>query len=204
MPSIHQLLNELRQYVGVTQFSSRHQAIVNAYNRILPLPVGYRVTYQDDWCDIFVTYIADKIGLSNQIGRECGVERHRQIMKKKGLWVGKVTPKVGDIIFFDWDGGGFCDHIGYVESVTNTQVVTIEGNANRQVSRCFHALGSPKIVGYARPHYQDYRIGAMAYTVVQEVIQGKWGNGIERIQRLKKAGYDAIRVQQAVNEALAG
>ena len=39
---------------------------------------------------------------------------------------------------------------------------------------------------------------ALAY----EVIQGDWGNGEERKERLEAAGYDYDAVQQRVNEIL--
>lgn len=39
-------------------------------------------------------------------------------------------------------------------------------------------------------------------TIVSEVIDGKWGNGNDRRQRLTKAGYDYEEVRQAVNKRL--
>lgn len=45
---------------------------------------------------------------------------------------------------------------------------------------------------------QDKIINAVAH----EVIIGKWGNGQERIDRLKAAGYDSDRIQKRVNELL--
>lgn len=38
--------------------------------------------------------------------------------------------------------------------------------------------------------------------VAREVIKGKWGNGAERMTRLKAAGYDYTEVQRKVNELL--
>lgn len=38
--------------------------------------------------------------------------------------------------------------------------------------------------------------------VAKEVIDGKWGNGEDRIEALKKAGYDPDAVQKLVNELL--
>lgn len=38
--------------------------------------------------------------------------------------------------------------------------------------------------------------------IAQEVIDGKWGNGDERVAKLKKAGYDPVEVQKKVNELL--
>lgn len=40
--------------------------------------------------------------------------------------------------------------------------------------------------------------------LAQEVINGKWGNGSERRQRLEAAGYDYNAVQNRVNEILLG
>lgn len=39
--------------------------------------------------------------------------------------------------------------------------------------------------------------------IAKEVIDGKWGNGDERVARLKAAGYDPNEVQKKVNEILA-
>lgn len=36
--------------------------------------------------------------------------------------------------------------------------------------------------------------------VVQEVIEGKYGNGEDRVRRLKEQGYDPVAIQKAVNE----
>jgi N-acetylmuramoyl-L-alanine amidase CwlA len=38
--------------------------------------------------------------------------------------------------------------------------------------------------------------------IAQEVLQGKWGNGITRKNKLKKAGYNYEEVQKKVNELL--
>ena len=38
--------------------------------------------------------------------------------------------------------------------------------------------------------------------IAQEVINGKWGNGNDRINRLKAAGYDPTAIQALVNKKL--
>ena len=40
--------------------------------------------------------------------------------------------------------------------------------------------------------------------VAKEVIQGKWGNGDDRVKRLRAAGYDSASVQKEVNRLLGG
>lgn len=40
------------------------------------------------------------------------------------------------------------------------------------------------------------------FEIALEVIQGKWGNGTERIKRLAKAGYNYFDIQKLVNELI--
>ena len=154
------VLSIAQSYLGVEMGSAEHKKIVDAYNSVNPKPVGYTVKYSDDWCDVFVTTVFQQAGLSSLIGRECGVQRHIGIMQQKGIWQGKVLPKAGDVITFDWDGGGFADHIGIVESVKDGVVTTIEGNSspytssgNTKVNRKTYNWNASYIKGYARPNY---------------------------------------------------
>ena len=41
-------------------------------------------------------------------------------------------------------------------------------------------------------------------TIAREVISGNWGNGSDRVNRLREAGYDYDAVQSRVNEILSG
>ena len=155
------ILRAAASLVGVRGGSAAHHQLVNEYNSVRPLPVGYAVKDSDDWCDIFVTTVFQREGLSGLIGRECGVERHIQIFKRLGIWNenGAATPKAGDIITFNWDqdnqpNNGFADHIGIVESVSNGIIHTIEGNSNDQVRRKTYRIGHGNIRGFASPRYQ--------------------------------------------------
>ena len=155
------VLRAAASLVGVHGGSAAHHQLVNDYNSVRPLPVGYAVKDSDDWCDVFVTTIFQREGLSGLIGRECGVERHIQIFKRLGIWNenGASTPKAGDIITFNWDqdsqpNNGFADHIGIVESVSNGIIHTIEGNSGNQVRRNTYRIGHGNIRGFATPRYQ--------------------------------------------------
>ena len=155
------VLRAAASLVGVRGGTAAHHQLVNDYNSVKPLPVGYAVKTTDDWCDIFVTTVFQREGLSGLIGRECGVERHIQIFKRLGIWNedGTTTPKAGDIITFNWDqnsqqNNGFADHIGIVESVSNGIIHTIEGNSNNQVCRNTYRIGHGNIRGFATPRYQ--------------------------------------------------
>ena len=155
------ILSAAAAMVGVRGGSAEHHRLVNDYNSVRPLPVGYAVKNSDDWCDIFTTVIFQREGLSDLIGRECGVERHIHIFKRLGIWNedGNSTPKAGDIITFNWDqnsqqNDGWADHIGIVEKVENGIIHTIEGNSNDEVKRNTYRIGHGNIRGFATPRYR--------------------------------------------------
>ena len=157
------VLRAAASLVGVRSGSAAHHQLVKDYNSVHPLPVGYAVKNSDDWCDVFVTTVFQREGLSHLIGRECGVERHIQIFKRLGIWNedGASTPKAGDIITFNWDqdsqqNNGFADHIGIVERVENGLIHTIEGNSGvvGTVKRNVYRIGHGNIRGFATPRYK--------------------------------------------------
>lgn len=151
-----QLITHLKKYLGVTKGSLKHKQLIDQYNSVLPRPQGYKVSYQDDWCDAFVTVMADQLGVGHLTFRECGVERHKQLLQAAGKYLGKVRPKPGDLIFFHWgrDSHGYAHHIGFVETVKGDQITTIEGNTLlngvSQVGRRTYRWDEPVIQGYAR------------------------------------------------------
>lgn len=206
MITADQVIKTALKYVGAQQYGSVHKALINRYNR---LTNGYRMTYDDACCDAFVTVVAEEAGAGALIGQECGVERHIQIFKKLGIWLGRVRPKVGDLITFDWDGGGFADHIGFVTEVSGDMVRTVEGNSNARVEEKYFAWNDWRIKGFARPKYGKVidKVPAVGNKSIdelaKEVLAGKWGNEPIRKKALIKAGYDAGKVQSQVNELIA-
>ena len=157
------VLKAASSLIGVETGTAEHLKLVKDYNSVYPLPVGYPVKNTDDWCDVFVTTVFQREGLSHLIGRECGVERHIQIFKHLGIWNedGASTPKSGDIITFNWDqdyqqNDGWADHIGIVEYVENGLIHTIEGNSGEAgtVKRNVYHIGHGNIRGFATPRYK--------------------------------------------------
>lgn len=207
------VLNLARKHMGARTGSGAHKKMVDDYNAISPRPVGYKANYRDDWCDIFVTWLFDQTNQSSLIGRECGVQRHLNIFRRKGIWNGRTRPQSGDIVIFDWQGhnAGWADHIGIVEKISGNTVTTIEGNTGspRQVGRRTMQWNANYVVGYARPQYASKPVTTQGATgslttIAHEVIRGEWGNQPERNQKLKTAGFDASKVQDAVNNILGG
>lgn len=207
------VINEAKKWLGANKWGARHKQIIDGYNAVRPLPRGYAVQYSDDWCDTFVSFVAVKAGAKDLIGRECGVERHKDIFKSKGIWLGLVRPRVGDVIIFNWSGnrGGWGNHIGYVASVAGDRITTIEGNTtvNGQSTVAYrsYSWNSVYIQGYARPRYaegsQTPKIELVGTTeqLARDGIAGKLGNGEDR-KRLLGDKYEAV--QAKINELLSG
>lgn len=201
---IQRLLKQAQSYIGVQQGDARHKELIQTYNGVKPLPVGYSVKESDDWCATFITVMGDLTGTSKYFGRECGVHRFVQLFKKQKIWRGLKKPQAGDLIVFDWRKNGWMDHIGIVEQCTGNKVVAIEGNTSRRVSRRTYNWNDWRVAGYARPNYptDENKPGESVHDLVGEVIAGKWGNGQARAEALIRAGYAPESVQREVNRQL--
>ena len=208
------VINEAKKWLGANKWGVKHKQIIDGYNAVRPLPRGYAVQYSDDWCDTFVSFVAIRTGATDLIDRECGVERHKDIFKSKGIWLGLVRPQVGDVIIFNWSGNrqGWGNHIGYVASVTGDRITTIEGNTtvNGQSTVAYrtYAWNSVYIQGYARPKYAEgggqapkVELSGDIEQLARDGIAGKLGNGEDR-KRLLGDKYEAV--QAKINELLSG
>lgn len=217
--TVETVLGVARGWLGYSDANGKSKIIIDIYNADKPLPRSYPIKYTDAWCDVFVTAVAIEAKAVDIIGKECSPEKHVNIFKSKGIWIedGKITPKPGDIIVFNWDrnaqpNDGYPDHIGYVESVDNGIITTIEGNVGRVCKRRTFRVGHGNIRGFARPKYAPSvpgtppetppamtldEIDALAYAV----IRGEYGSGQARRDALGDK-YDVV--QARVNEILLG
>ena len=120
---------------------------------------GNKNGYQ--WCDQLVDWLFYQLCDKNKekaeylecqtgdLGAGCGFSM--QYYKNAGRF--DKNPKVGDQIFFRYSGNSGADHTGVVVKVTNSQIVTIEGNKNNKVSRCTYSRNYSCILGYGHPRY---------------------------------------------------
>lgn len=216
------IITIMRGWIGLSQVNNSHKVIVDTYNSYLPHPRGYELQYGDSYCDATVSAAFIKAGNVDIIGGiECGVEEHVKKFIKEGIWIedGTIVPQMGDIITYNWDSAvqpnnGFSDHIGVVEQINsgNRSFSVLEGNMlGGVVGRRTVNVGDGYIRGFARPKYATKSSsGNKVVTqktiteIAYEVIAGKWGNGVERINRLYEAGYNVGNVQAKVNDILNG
>jgi Putative peptidoglycan binding domain/CHAP domain len=91
------------------------------------------------WCNIFVSYCF-KVGADYTIchghkgagvyAKGCTyVPTTEAWLRSSGHWVGRSTPRAGDIAIFNWDSAGVPEHIGIVEkSLGGGKFLCLEGN----------------------------------------------------------------------------
>ncbi len=115
---------------------------------------GY--TDRVEWCAIFVSWCADQCGYleAGIIPRFQGVDAGSQWFMDNGHWQdNSYEPSPGDLIFFDWEVDGDCDHVGIVEKCEDGIVYTVEGNSGDACRQQQYGVGSSNIFGYGLPEY---------------------------------------------------
>lgn len=210
---MNNFINITKQFIGARQWGAQHRQIIDGYNRISPLPRGYRVKYTDNWCATFVSYVMYKAGYKGPF--ECSANRLREAMKKAGYQISGIGQS-GDIIFYDWNADGWSDHVGIIISYDNGIYKVIEGNHMHAVGYRNISKNSDDIQGIFRLPDDEKKTVKKTETktetktekkritkkLIADVIAGKYGNGKSRVEALRKAGYDPDKVQKAVNKAL--
>lgn len=162
MAKASELVKLAQSWVGKKESDGSHKAIVDIYNGHKPLARNYKVKYNDPWCATHITALAIKCNAVDIIPKECGCQEMIVLFKKIGSWVENDAhvPKMGDIIFYDWqdngkgDNTGWSDHVGIVEKVEGKKITVIEGNINDAVGRRVLEVNGKYIRGYGVPKYE--------------------------------------------------
>ncbi|MWA01202.1 CHAP domain-containing protein [Actinomadura sp. LD22] len=110
--------------------------------------------YSDaEWCDMFISWVGDKLGFTDQIGSDAWTVAHAQWFQDNGRW--GDTPKPGAIVFFSWSGGKSDDDIQHVGMVIKDNgdgtIQTVEGNTGNSVQ--VRERSTDSVVGYGYPDY---------------------------------------------------
>lgn len=213
MARASELVALAKSWLGKKESDGSHKAIVDLYNSHKPLARGYAVKYNDNWCATTITALGIGCNAVDIIPKECGCQKMIELFKKIGSWVESDAhvPKMGDIIFYDWedngvgDNKGWSDHVGIVEKVEGNIITVIEGNIKDAVGRRELNVDGKYIRGYGVPKYEP-EIAVPTKSVedwAKEVIAGDHGDGhANREASLKKEGcpYPYQTVRTKVNE----
>lgn len=148
---------------GRKESDGSHKAIIDLYNSQKKLPRGYKVKYTDQWCATTVSAAAIKAGLTAIIPVECSCPQMIELAKAMKIWQEKdnYTPKLGDIVLYDWqdngigDNTGVPDHIGVVTEVNSKSFTVTEGNKNDCVCDRVMAINGRYIRGFICPNFSS-------------------------------------------------
>lgn len=203
------IVNIASEYLGADKVTK--QKIMDYYNaHIFPLVEPsrkYRIQPNDDWCMAFASVVAHKAKIEN-FPWEVSTYYALQLLEARGVaFANSHDAKRGDLVFFDWTGSGTPNHVGFVVSVDNDTITTIEGNKGdtvdvRTVNHTSRSLLAFAPAGEAladdpiqRARVELARVEALAW----DVIRGVYGDGERRREAL---GKDYSAVQSMVNQLL--
>ena len=213
----------LKQFEGIREGSAEHKQILKVYNDS-KLCTRYTMTTKDSWCATAVSAAFIANGLAGKAGSgklfecvECSCENMIELAKKQGIWQESdaYSPKVGDVVLYDWDDNGvgdctgWSDHVGLVSKAGNPFTV-VEGNYSDTVKERTIAVNARYIRGFITPDYAKFATsssknnntsasGKSIEELAQAVIRGKYGTGNARKAAL---GSKYAAVQNRVNELL--
>lgn len=154
----------LTGWLGRSEANGGHKAIIDLYNTQRPLPRGYAVQYDDEWCATTVTAAGMAAGLSDIIFGECSCSRMIDLYRAVGRWEERddYVPDIGDIVMYYWKDGadyattdctGAPNHVGVVAAKSGTVLTIIEGNKGEAVSTRPLQINGRYIRGYCLPDY---------------------------------------------------
>ena len=152
---------KFKDWLGYSEADGRYRQIVDLYNAIRPLPVGYVLKYSDEWCAATVSAVGQALGMTDVILPECSCPRMIELYAERGQWIedDAYVPQIGDIIMYDWqdtgagDNRGNADHVGMVAAVNGTALTIIEGNNGNAVAYRTLQVNGRYIRGYCLPDY---------------------------------------------------
>ena len=123
----------------------------------------------DAWCASFISFCMYHIGIPEDFFPYHNACQHWiNQLTELGLYEeskGEYTPRVGDLIFFDFDGNKRSDHVGIVKEVDQEtgKVTTIEGNVKNDCEIRKYNLVYNGIMGYgtvtrAQRNFQVWKV----------------------------------------------
>jgi len=147
-PIARQLLDAVRPELGYRERAGKHTKFGEWYAENVAKDPDFKAA---PWCDMFVSWAADRAGVQDHVGEFALTTRHAKWFEKHHAWSDKPEP--GAVVFFAWSGSKKIrdiDHVGIVEKVVGRKVHTIEGNVDG-VWLKRKVRDTSTIVGYGLP-----------------------------------------------------
>lgn len=212
------VVNLINSWVGKNEKDGSYKSILNIYNSQKTKPRGFTMKPGLAWCATTVSAVAIALGYTDIIPVECSCYYMIKKAEKMGCWKedDSYTPKIGDIVMYDWqdngvgDNKGTPDHVGYITYVNKAEgyFVVTEGNYSKSVKKRTMHINGRYIRGFITPKYDadqprtntstNRKTGKDAKTVAHEVIAGQWGD--DYVKNLKKKKYNTSEITEIKKE----
>ena len=137
--------------------------------------------FYKSWCAIFISWCARQAGIPTSIisnaSYACAGSDNGDFKNLDYYARGSYTPKVGDLVFFCWEGNSSCwDHVEIVIGVSSSEVTTLGGNtSNNNVKSRKWSLSNSNIRGYGVPKYTSKLDAPYVYSIAT----GPWKTYVE-------------------------
>ena len=82
----NKVVNVMQGWLGWSEKNGKFKAIIDLYNTQRPLPRGYAVQYDDEWCATTVTAAGMAAGLHDIIFGECSCSKMIELYRAAGRW----------------------------------------------------------------------------------------------------------------------
>lgn len=144
------MINTAIKYIGINEFQKRQ--LMDYYNKyVYPLidkDRKYKIKYRDNWCAMFCSVIAHKIGHSkDSFPFEVSVFYMTNKAKKMGLFTNDLKKvKVGDLVVYDWKSDNTLNHVGILQEIGPDYIKVLEGNYS----------GTVKVRTVKTPNFEVY------------------------------------------------
>ena len=194
------MINTARQYLGINEFQK--QKLMDYYNNaVYPLidkERKYKIKYSDEWCAMFCSVIAHKIGRTkDNFPFEVSVFYMTRNAKRMGIFTTDLKKaQVNDLVVYDWKADGTLNHVGILQEIGADYIKVLEGNYSKTVKVRTVKMPNSEVYGYIKLNIgNDADIEQLA----RDVIKGLYGNGDERKKAL---GQYYNQVQERVKQIL--
>ena len=141
------------------------------------------------WCAAFVSVVCKESGIDAPWSMSCTAQR--TAWQNKGLWHTDRDIRVGDIVYYDWDASGDCDHVGICTEIDGDTLQITEGNYGNfdnnatRVSNRYIKSSYRFICGYARPKFDKVVESDKTVSVnIKQLSKGDESKAVRALQSL--------------------
>lgn len=214
-----------RKYLNVCENDINHKQLVNEWNKLYGNSHNLYMGYSYPWCAMFSSLMCLKAGFTDaDVPLSTGTLSLIKKAKALNLWVenDNYIPQPNDLILYEWsDDANFvvtdcvndADHVGIVDSINTDCFYVIEGNYSHKVGIRKVPINGRYIRGFIQISKLYNNVNNSITNInnenyincAKEVINGKYGNGATRKNKLLAKGYtieEIEKIQNIVNEML--